>query len=169
MDVGNKAAFLGVRSSILMEYGLCGNKLALRYAKQAVSADSENAQWHFLLGKAHARIRRMENAFDRPCDEEKTAFDRAIEIDAENRIFMLFSAENYRETANRAYKFHRANGTLFESMKDEIDKLNEKSATLYRYAAAVSIIKKGGRGPFHFLHKFHSICISAARYCGSYL
>lgn len=129
----NAAAVFGIRSAISMEYGLYGNKLALNYAKKANEMDPSNSYWLFLIGKSLGRIRRVEKPYDIPSDEERNALKKAIESD-ENYLFMLFAAQVYAETANRTYKFHSRDFTLYPHLKMSIDKLNDEASMLYRYA-----------------------------------
>lgn len=127
----NKAAIYGIRASILMEYGLYGNKSALVYAKKAKDTDPGNAWWFFLIGKCLGRIRRVEKPFDIPSNEERVVLKQAIKME-ENYLFTLFTAEVYAETANRTFKFHSRNGTLYPHLKFSIDQLNEEASAFYR-------------------------------------
>jgi hypothetical protein len=101
----------------------------MEYVKKALELDPKQGEWHFLLGKCLGRLRRIDTYNEIPQQEELKALENAAEMTT-NPSYMIFLAQAYREAAFRLFSFHRNN---LEHLKEELDRMNERSAQLYKY------------------------------------
>lgn len=130
-DISTIAALIGLRAVFYSEYGICGSKMGYKFATQANDMDPKESLWYFLKGKYLGRIRRVEKPFDIPTREEIQMLEEAMKLE-QCAAYTVFTAQLYRETANRVFRLHRNNETVFPLLKNEVDKLNEQSLKLYK-------------------------------------
>lgn len=130
MDAKSKAALYGFRATFYAEYGIYGSKAAIAFAVKAVEMDAEESWWYFVKGKLFGRVRRVEKPYDIPSPEELDALETASEKESD-AAYAMFTAQVYRETANRAFSKHKQDGSLHPNLKQMIDKMNAKSYELY--------------------------------------
>lgn len=131
MDAKSKAALSGFRATFYAEYGIYGSKAGVKFASKAVEMDAEESLWYFVKGKLFGRVRRVERPFDIPSPDELEALETAFEKES-NAAYAIFMAQTYRETANRAFRKHKNDRTVYPNFKAIIDKMNHKSRELYK-------------------------------------
>jgi hypothetical protein len=104
-------------------------KAAVEYIKNALELDPQQGEWHFLFGKCLGRIRRIDNYNEIPPQRELKALENAAEM-TKNPSYIIFLAEAYREASFRVFSLHRND---LGPLKEQLDKMNERSAKLYGY------------------------------------
>ena len=132
MNTENQAALYGLRAIFFSEYGINGTKLALKFSSKAIEINPKESLWHFLKGKLLGRIRRVESPFDVPQNEEIELLNKALEVKDGCPAYLVFTAQLYREMANRMYRTLKTNKSLYANQQIMIDELNEKAVDLYK-------------------------------------
>lgn len=138
MSEGNKAGIWAIRASVYIKYGYTGIIRAVEYMKKAISLDPNNAHWHFMKGKYLGRLRRMENVFTIPGNEEFSALKKAVHI-KKDPYFIAFIAELYIEIAKGAkmssiQKFINCDTKAKKQFHLKLNKFYEDAAKLFEYA-----------------------------------
>ncbi|XP_067000576.2 uncharacterized protein [Anabrus simplex] len=133
MDDKDKASVWGSRAAVYMEYGYDGNTKSLDYIERAIKLDENEAEWHFLLGKALGRLRRINRSRDVPQEKEINALQKAFDLTG-YVPYMLFLAQVYRETASTLYRCHKDD---FQMFKAKCENMNDRAYTLYKNALAL--------------------------------
>lgn len=131
-DITHVAALTGLRAVFYSYYGSFGTKIALKLAAEAIIKNPKESLWYFLKGKYMGRIRRLEKPYDIPSREEIAALEKAMEIESDTGSYTVFTAQLYRETANRVFRLYNSNRSISASLKNEVDKLNQESVKLYK-------------------------------------
>ncbi|PSN53006.1 hypothetical protein C0J52_01137 [Blattella germanica] len=131
MDQSCRAALCGIKAAVSMEYGHEGTKNAFDYAKKASELEESEAEWHFLIGKCHGRIRRVEYYNEIPKPEELKSLERAVQL-RESPSYIIFLAQSYRETGFRVYSHNKQE--VDQALRTKIDAMNKRSEELYRKA-----------------------------------
>ncbi|XP_063240187.1 uncharacterized protein LOC134541002 [Bacillus rossius redtenbacheri] len=132
LDDPCRAAVSGLRAAVLMEFGYRGNVAALKHAEAAVAMDPDQGEWHFVLGKCLGRLRRIDHSFQIPDKLELKSLEEAVRL-TKHPPYIVFLAQAYRETAFKVFSETRHSVTK-STVKSAIDKMNEKSLTLYKEA-----------------------------------
>ncbi|XKL61669.1 hypothetical protein PGB90_001502 [Kerria lacca] len=135
MSEGNKAGIWAIRASVYIKYGYTGIIRAVEYMKKAISLDPNNAHWHFMKGKYLGRLRRMENVFTIPGNEEFSALKKAVHI-KKDPYFIAFIAELYIEIAKGAkmssiQKFINCDTKAKKQFHLKLNKFYEDAAKLF--------------------------------------
>ncbi|XP_067000578.2 uncharacterized protein [Anabrus simplex] len=130
MNDRNKASIWGTRAAVYMEYGYNGTKKSLEYIEKAIKLDENEAEWHFLRGKALGRSRRIDNFNEVPEDIEIESLKRAVDL-SQNVSYMIFLAQVYREKAYMLYTLHKDDMNKYKS---KCENMNNDSYSLFKDA-----------------------------------
>ncbi|GLG98294.1 Uncharacterized protein GBIM_04873 [Gryllus bimaculatus] len=129
MEKRDQASIWSVRGALLLEYGLKGMKESVPCLEQALLLDTECPEWHFLLGKALARVRRIEDRNKIPDKKELKALEYAVTV-SENTFYMVLLAQSYTDAA-RVVTLQKRGSSDFRSLCED---MNEKAVNMYRKA-----------------------------------
>lgn len=140
-----KSVVCAAKASIFMEYPAKGNVIALKFADQARTLHSTEPEWTFIWLKARGRVRRSNEPYKMPGDDEIKAAELLCSIKT-NPKHLIRSAQLYRE-AGFIYKLnnnHTESNKLFklsaeiakssiEFAKDDIIQLNSLLLTCVEF------------------------------------
>ena len=104
-------------------------QVAIDCVKEALKLDNEQAEWHFTLGKALGRLRRIDHNSEIPTLEELKALEEALKL-SRDPSYAIFMARAYREAAFRVFSEHRS--SMDSNLKTKIENMNRRSYELYK-------------------------------------
>lgn len=133
LDIPNQAAIHAIKANVFLEFGVSGSTIALQHAKDALKKNSNEADWHFLMGKLYSRLRHFTQ------DHEITAAEishmqKAFNLAGTSRS-AIFLANAYIEKSRTLNSISYKNGNRPNNdVRNQIKQLTAEAKALIKLA-----------------------------------